>query len=367
MISAKIYMMNSQKSKWANPNKLLLAWYLLQLPKIKEKSIDKSKFGKDFIRESFSKLTSHKIITLSELESLLRGFIEDDLILDMYEERMEYNEEKDSTTSKGIEHITPSEVGFFDPDAVVISNTLFINYDLKINEKKLVSFANGYLEKWKNDELFLPDTNLLKTEKQIKTVVKHIYYLLDEYPKKMLLVDWLKPVSEKIDFVATMLFLEGLKDIAILKFEIKSLLFGEKKGAFRVNVKDKFFQDFKGEWWSSLDFDFEKLKNGKDEKEEKVEKITFHPPKLLKYKVIEYEIKEGCIPQNLLILVNKKGGKAILQNELEQATGERKDRIKKALNNFRRNLRNKFGLQSDEPFFEQKAGEIKFKEELFQF
>ncbi|MDD3066321.1 MAG: hypothetical protein PHO48_00605 [Candidatus Gracilibacteria bacterium] len=356
--------MIDQKPNWANPNKLLLAWYLLQIAK--EKSEKKSKFGKDFIRDCFPNLTTYEIFKLSDLEMFLRGFIRDGLISEMYEERFIHDEKKDETVSKGVEHITLDKVSdLFDFSSIVGSDIFSIEYDFKINHKKVLSFIKDYLEKWKNDKLFLPDMNFPKAEKQLEKVAKHIHYLLWNYSVEMLLVD--EPYSsEKIDFIAGMLFLESIGDIEILKLDVKKKdkLFGGQEMALRVNVKDKFFQDFKDDQ-IRLNFDFEKLKKG--EKEEILDKITFHPPKLLRFKNIEYEIKEGCIPQTLLKLAASKKSKAILSKELEDVTEGGKKVIKKALNNFRRNLRKKFSFPSNELFFEVKAGEIRFKDDLFQF
>jgi len=320
------------KDAWAKPNKLLLAWYLLKLPK------KKIKYGKNFISINFMDLVLHKMITLFDLEILLGEFLKEGSVLEIYEEKTKTRDNED--TKKELKHITTKNVeDMLDIDIVAKShNVLYLHYDLRVDDNKLIDFINDYLENWQNNNLFLPEENFLKSENQLKIVIKHILTLLEKYPPKNLFVEKLDEWSDKIDFTAVMLFLEKIGGLRVL--ELSNL---KQKTAFRVKARKEFFQDLKENFLDSGNF-FGKLKNRKmvnDKAEGSIEgKLFFDAEKsALILDNNECEIPKHKNKRNLtylyllcrMVFCDRKLeiGEAISNDEVrDEAFGDRGNRIK---------------------------------------
>lgn len=241
------------------------------------------------------------------------------------------------------------------------------NFHVAVNEKKCREYIRNYIAYWKENKFKHERRNILQSRKQVGKIVYKIMLLLTDYPSVNLLVKYVPSAYEEMDFLATLLFLESINDIEVTEFT-----FIDENIAFRINIKDKFHKDFPPD--HSISFSEYKIIDSIDlDKittialpEKVIKKIALKAPKLLAYSDLEYEIKENKVPYHLIRLATKNKG-TVDQIELRNVSGETQDKIKKALDNFRKGLRKNFDFPASELFFDLKGGLIQFKSELFDF
>ena len=226
-------------------------------------------------------------------------------------------------------------------------------------------FIKTTLEKWKNDELSSPIINILKSQKQIEIIAKHLYELLCNFPKTNLLVESKKNELGEIigiNLTATLLFLESIGDIDILSFTFKnSSIF--HKPAFRINIKKKFFSDFRYNN-NKIKFNFEKLS-----KNSAYKIIEFIPTKTLRCGENIYDLSEGCLRYHLMNLAFKNKGNVNKHKLVDQSEKFSTKKLPRNLGLFRAYLRKKFKSEfsEDELFFRIEGDEIVFKQDIFLF
>lgn len=102
-------------------------------------------------------------------------------------------------------------------------------YYIETNPWNINLYIDSYLKVWKNNEFRMTYENLYKSEKQIDLVEKEIQLLINDYDKNDLIINR-KNLSNidkenyyenaKIDFLATMIFLEKNKKVNIKKILI---------------------------------------------------------------------------------------------------------------------------------------------------
>lgn len=130
-------------------------------------------------------------------------------------------------------------------------------FSIKMDLEKAQNFLNEYLFQWLNDELYLRNENLLKSEKQVATVVSKIFDLLKKHPSKNLILQE-EEYWKDLDFIAVLFFLEKKKYISILNIDATSI-HSNCVWKVRVNVENKFYQDFQITFGTPI-FGFENIK-----------------------------------------------------------------------------------------------------------
>lgn len=359
-------MMLNKKNK-VDSDALLLAWCLIKQCKLRTERI--SEFGKDFFSPTLYQRMYYPKIYDYPLQEHLKHFLYGDMIPELYILKQMHNDKNDTLDVNEISHFISEQVRKDLEKDVFFSlishqeatNKIFIwDYEMKLNFIKLQEYIDIYLEKWKNDQLYLPYKNFFKAEKQLGIVVEYVYLLLKDYPSTNLILDKKNCWDGELEFVANILFLESINDI-----EIINLVPGNKGHGFRLNIKNKFYKDFKqvGEALS-CEFNFPSLSKSNDKN--KVSKIHFKAPKSLTYMKNESLLNMNKVPYQLINLAQKNNG-IVDEEVLRKTTEEKPAAILKALNNFRRYLRTKFGFPKTEQFFTSKGGFIEFDLELFDF
>ncbi len=359
------------EKQFTNANKrLLIAWYLLREFESWKKSVWYKDGSMSFVPYFFTE--ESELVACHEMIAILQRFLCEGII-----QKIHATKEQDSDGKMPVVkdvYFTSDEVAK-KKEKDFLFNILpdyegdegfYWNLYLDLNQKRCKGYVKNYLDEWKNNVLKHEEKNLLQSRKQVGKLVYNIKKLLEDYPSVNLLFKYDNRAYEEVDFFATLFFLEKIQDI-----EIAELSAIEGELAFRLNIRDKFYEDFHhdapffNEHTVINSVDLDKI-IGSSSREKVVEKIVLKAPKLLVYKGLEYEIKENKVPYHLIHLAIKKRGK-VDQSELKDVSGETQARIKKALNNFRKGLREKFKFSNSELFFEQKGGLIFFKEELFDF
>ncbi|MFA6917949.1 MAG: hypothetical protein WC285_03925 [Candidatus Gracilibacteria bacterium] len=237
---------------------------------------------------------------------------------------------------------------------------------IEINKKKMEELYEEYFQTWLKNNIRLPHSNYLKAEKQLEAIAKHIFDHVEKYGDKNFLLKNSQVKNAEFDFTTALLFLEHKNLIKIhlkITYDLNIL---NASDTFETDIEPAFYQIFKQDTEGNIKFSMERLIQAG--KIQNTERIKFIPPKCLKYGDIEYEIKQDCIPQQLLALVRENlDGVSVLMKDLIETTGEPIERVKKALNNFRKNLREKFKTLKAEKFFKCHTGKIIFDENLFDF
>jgi len=355
----------------ADNKKLLIVWDILQ--ESRAKNNHPSKYGKDFFNPNFFLFTDYEIATETEIVFILQGLLREGLIEELAIKKQEHKDEDDQLhlleerrfKTKDVPKDTKNKeylgFGIITPYEIDIKKYIW-DFHMKISKKKTESYIKEYLAHWKNDNLTLTNRNFLQAKRQLKEVVSSIHFLLKDYPPTNLLVAYKKYRYEEIDFVATILFLEQVNDI-----EIVELWFTGKEMAFRVNILSKFFDDFPDDGFLPFsDTDFENVLNqNKRVKTKSKEKIRPTAPRILEYKGIEYGINEGTTPYKLIEFAKKNNG-IVNYKSFRLQTREPKERDKD-LKEFRRRLRNRFGIDASKLLFEIKGGQIVFDMDMFDF
>jgi hypothetical protein len=185
------------------------------------------------------------------------------------------------------------------------NSTVFWSYDIKLDKDKTVKFIEQYINKWSRDELFLPETNVLKASNQVQVVSTKIYGSLSDYPDQNLLFGM--GSKEEIDYLATLLFLEELEIIEITRLELTPK--GSEKISFRLNIKKKFYEVFKYDWEMGTSFNFEELVERKKQEEELPIILDFDSEKgTMIVKGIEITIRKNSDQYYLLEAIFRKKG-----------------------------------------------------------
>lgn len=244
----------------------------------------------------------------------------------------------------------------------------FRYYDLyaEIHEKKAKQYISEYLNKWENNELYLLQYNILRKEEQLKQTLLDIFLIIEKHSHKNFLIHETEGKSQnEIDFIASILFLEKIGSIFINGFLAKqNNSYGEATIHFRISLTEKFFEDFSyNKEKKEVIFNFTELQTpNKNQK-----KIFFDMPFRLWDKKTEYRINRGKFPFELLnasfdeLAINSVSIDVLL--EVLQVSREE---LSKAIDNFRRNLREKFSFPEHEKFFSVQDEEILLDSRIFK-
>ena len=280
----------------ARPKRLFLMWYLLYL---QEYAGNSEYFSKDYFE--FDYWAIEKFFYCDKVDEYLFDFLQyeivEEILFNQYKE-VEKEDGKKEINKKEIEDTT-YQIIRFEPKKIKKGYVWVKQYSdfrysnriahigIKINKNKAKQYINDYIELWKNNDLFLPDENILKKENQIEIVVKKIFEIEKKHSYKNMLVNIEHEKQNEIDFVATILLLESINDIEVNDFIQKRDYLKTSDNDyislqnlfFRITLKDKFFQDFT-ESKNKIHFDFEEIC-----KQNKKRKIIYYdqPYKLTKF------------------------------------------------------------------------------------
>lgn len=242
------------------------------------------------------------------------------------------------------------------------SSKVLFNICLSIEHTN--SYLDNYLNLWEKNQLHFKTTNILRKEKQISIVVHQILNILKDSPNEKILIS-LENIST-IEPLATLLFLEKNHYVTIDSFEYlveENSIQNNGTILVRLSVYDKIYQDFILTE-DNVSYDFKEL--SKDI--ENINKITFSPPYHLHYNDSDYKLKKGKFPY---LIINKAFEEKIItavpiEEILKEMNEEEKD-LKKAVENFRKALRDKFKFSENETFLEITEDTIVLKASLFKF
>lgn len=240
----------------------------------------------------------------------------------------------------------------------------------EIDEKKMAEFIDDYLARWANNDLYFFEHNILRREKQIERLVEDIFVITREHSSKnfLLIEDSQRSARNEADFTATALFLERIGDIKLIGFlfrgEFDDYRPPEKKALqFRISLTEKFFEDFSySQRTGRVYFDFRDLTSGN-----RKNKIFFDAPYRLWTKKNDYRLNKGKIPYELLNMAfDDAAVQSVPIKDLQERIDNDEKGVHKSLDNFRRNLREKFGYPESEQFFSVKDDEILIDSKIFK-
>ncbi len=264
----------------------------------------------------------------------------------------------------------PQNVKFYEDNPSLNTDLCYIELD----QKKAEAYISEYLEKWENNDLYFPWSNILRREEQVKKVARNIFEITKRHSHKNFLLpepfNFIEPYDT--DFVATILFLESAGDVSIsgsrgVPYGIPSSREMIKKGVphfvFRISLTEKFFEDFTyNEKTGKVSFDFRELTSPT-----KKQKIFFDPPFRLWTKKAEYRINKGKFPYELLnASFDDMAIKSVSKGFLLEKTGINEKEFSKAVDNFRRMLREKFFFPKNELFCSVQDEEITLDSKIFK-
>lgn len=247
--------------------KLLLIWDLLRESKKKFNSDDEDKYGKEYFHfctidykdEELGKILAHLIANKTIIglysvkyeepcEAIEETFFDAEIIKEIVNEKIKENEESKTLDKKlGIKYeklkyklptevITSIETSLFNihDKKDIEEGRYYWAYYLRLDQKKANQYFQNYLQKWQEGYFVSNKINLLKPEKQLENVVDYILQLLEDYPDQYLQI---KNTQEKnVEFILVYLFLEAKNYIEI-----------DQHSFSRINIKQKFYDDFKKE------------------------------------------------------------------------------------------------------------------------
>ena len=361
-------MKNDFNIQEAHPNKLFLIWLFLHSYK---NTLGTNHFGDDFFYFMYDEID--KIIYDLKVNNIIHEIFEDGIIEEIQyirykkkEERSHDEELEDKTYSYSLK--PKKKKGIISiKDYSHFKGSYICYLGIKIDPSKAQSYIEEYLLKWKNNDLYFQDENMLKKENQISNVVKKIYEIEKRYSYKNMLVNSPEKEEFGIDFVATVLFLESIGSIEVNGFiqkEINASYLNNvyKNLFFRITLKDKFFQDFT-ESKNKIHFDFEEI--CKQNKKRKI--IYYDQPYKLICEGKEHRINKGKLPFEIInrAFEDKKIVSVNIESLCKDIAMKESD-FKKNIENFRAKLREKFGFKEDENFFDIDNGEILLKGSIFQ-
>lgn len=231
---------------------------------------------------------------------------------------------------------------------------------LKIDKKKLDKFIEDYLKDWQQGNFYSESKNLYKPSKQLKVVVSKLLTELEEYSDKHFLF---RPKFDGVvDSLGVVLFLEkrGFIKIVEVKDSGNGLDSVNNRLAIRIDVSKGFYESFSNEFDDLEYYDF--VIN----KDKFLRRIIYQSPRKLVYDSKKHEVNSGGVPSLLLEKASVNHGEVDLR-ELIRDSGESEDKVLKALNNFRRSLRSKFGFSDDEAFVVKRGDKLLFDMDLFYF
>ncbi len=231
---------------------------------------------------------------------------------------------------------------------------------LKIDTKKLNRFIDDYLKDWQEGNFYSDSINLYRPSKQLKAVVSELITELEEYSDKHFL--FCPKFDGVVDSLGVFLFLEkrGLIQIVEVKDSGNGLDSVNNRLGIRIDVSNGFYQAFSKEFDDLEYYDF--IIN----KDKFLKRIIYQSPRKLVYDSKKHEVNSGGVPSLLLAKASVNHGEVDLK-DLIRDSGELEDKVLKALNNFRRSLRSKFGFSEDEAFVVKRGDKLIFDMDLFYF
>ncbi len=354
-------MKNSFKIEVADPRKIFLVWWMH-----KEFGDEEISFQHDDIRNVFE-ADYHLCGVLEELR--LEG-----LFSEIEIEKWIWGEEGDDPEEKHIYLVSNKKpksrkknVQYNDsmPDIPYSRDGSRLWCTLKIPQKNIVSYIEQYLSKWRNDELYFEDGNILKCKNQIAEVVEEIFRITGEFSYKNMLISASNVERHRIlDFVSVILFLESVDALEVVgyTFQYNGQDVGQARVHFRVTLADRFFQNFI-ETSKGVDFSFERLVTP----QKSTKQILFEPPFRLHSGKKDYRLNRGGVPHLLMNMsFDDRQLVSVKVDVLRERAKVSEDALDKALENFRRSMRSKFGFPESEPFFDVRDGEIRLDSVIFQ-
>lgn len=241
-----------------------------------------------------------------------------------------------------------------------------IIFHLDVNYPKLVQHLSSLMEKWVENS-YCVYKKMVRSDIQIREIVKEIYALLPTYPANKLYIN-LKERKE-IDICGTILYLENIGALFILEF-FREIEHGEDPGIpyFIVRLLPKFYEDFKLGQDGTIQFDFENLMPIKERKK----RIYYKSPTELERDGIIYEMKKNTFPFFLFSLLQQSKEKKVTFEDIEKAFGGAGKQIgrnmPKDLRNLRGGLKKRFEIEGEENLlFVLEGNTISLQKEMFAF
>lgn len=353
----------------ASPEKIFFLWLLLN--EASDTSLTEKLDDKYIVLDLKGML--YGIITPSEVKFIIDELINYKIIQECYTFH-KYNKKKTSSTIGETIYCTAlNKPKNMLKNAIHKKTTMYpdtkeseqLFFAFLINEEKLQRYLDEYMECWSNNDLYFEEQNILKKELQVETVIKDIFAIIDKHSHKNFLLSMGQ--YYEVDRITTLLFLVKIGDIQINSwvYEHAEYTLGYTIGSvtFRITLLEKFFEDFRQDKGKVI-FNFYDLQS----KSEYEKKISFSPPYSLHYNGIAYTLKRGKLPY---IILNKAFQDNLITTvsirDIMRELKESEDRIRKALENFRRSLREKFDFPESETFFDIINEEIILKSTLFKF
>lgn len=237
-------------------------------------------------------------------------------------------------------------------------------FTVQIPKSRLRSYIDEYLSKWRNDELYFRDKNILKCSVQIADVVKSIFGITSNFSYKNMLIGANDVNTHRVlDFTAVILFLESVNVLKIVGHTLRwQGDTGEARITFRVHLEDRFFQNFV-ETSKGVDFSLDRLVAP----QKPTKQIFFDAPFRLYCGSSDYRLNRGGVPHWLMNMAFADRQIVSVTLALLRERAKVDDAaLDKALENFRRSLRSKFGFPESEPFFDIRDGEVRLDSIIFQ-
>ena len=245
-------------------------------------------------------------------------------------------------------------------------------YWIKFSYKRVTEYLTDYIKRWENDELIFRNTNMLRREVQLESVIALFFSLLDRYNPKHLIFSLndrrldpeITSLLEETDIMAVLIFLESNGDLDFLDLAnecepIKSIM----DVSFRISLTDKFFTDFTRDSSGKICFNIEKIKKKRD----MWEIIFFEPPSLLHRNWAEHRLIKGKLPH---LIMNQSFEHELIMsiplNEICNSLECNEEKVRKDVENFKKTLKNKFNTQKGIEFLQINGNTLQINPQCFQ-
>ncbi len=233
------------------------------------------------------------------------------------------------------------------------------------NTKQLKEYIAAYVADWIDNKLYKTKINIYKASKQLEIVSLTILKLLKHYAPNNLLVAAVG--NEKVDFFATILFLEQRGYVRLLNIQETEKGEGldrESVVSVRLDIEPSFLEEF-GTATGAYPEDYLDYVIKQEDIENK--RITYHYPDTLKFKGAEHQFNKDCFPYWLFYLAYNTQSYEIDISELAERAKNKTDDLEKGVKNLRDTLRKKFGFDEFESFVSIEGGRVKIDKTRFYF
>lgn len=237
--------------------------------------------------------------------------------------------------------------------------------EIGCNKEQLKKYVEEYVADWISNRLYRTKTNVYKASKQLEIVARAILKLLKNYSPNNLLVA--ATGDEKIDFFATILFLEQRGYVRLLNIQETEQGEGldrESVLSVRLDIEPLFLEEFST---ATETYPEDYLDYVIKQEDIENKRITYHYPDTLKFKGLEHQFNKDCLPYWLFYLAYNVQSYEVDVAELVERAKNKTDDLEKGIKNLRDTLRKKFGFDEFESFISIEAGKVKIDKAKFYF